>query len=66
MSPPDPRQSLDSLGDQKQPSLAAELMAFLMHNKKWWMLPIFVVLAIFGLLAALASSSVAPFLYNLW
>ena len=66
MQPDERRDSLHSLGDQEQPSLVSELLAFLRHNKKWWLMPIFVVLAIFGLLAALASSSVAPFLYNLW
>ncbi len=66
MNRPEDPESLDALGDAKQPSLVAELLAFLTQNKKWWMLPILVVLAIFGALSFLASSAVAPYLYNLW
>lgn len=66
MPPTDRDADLESLGDAPQPSLAAEVLAFLRDNKKWWLLPILVTLAIFGLIAALASSPVAPFIYNLF
>lgn len=57
---------LDSLGDKPQPGLLVELLDFVGHNKKWWLLPILLVLGIFGIIAALASSSVAPFIYTLF
>ena len=56
----------DPLSDSPEPSLVSELIDFLKHNKKWWLVPIFVVLAIFGVIAALASTSVAPFIYTLF
>ena len=57
---------MDRLGGEAQPSLVAELVAFLRHNKKWWLVPILLMFGIFGVLAMLASSSVAPFIYNLF
>lgn len=39
---------------------------FLRQNKKWWMLPIVVVLAFFSVLVILSSSPLAPFIYSLF
>jgi hypothetical protein len=47
-------------------SLLAELWDFLVHNKKWWLLPIFIVLALVGVLVLLSSSAAAPFIYPLF
>jgi hypothetical protein len=58
-----PPRSLDDLAGTAQPGLAAELFDFLKHNKKWWLVPILLVLGLFGVLMALASSTVAPFIY---
>jgi hypothetical protein len=46
--------------------LLAELWDFLIHNKKWWLLPIFIVLALVGGLVLLSGSVVAPFIYPLF
>jgi hypothetical protein len=46
--------------------LLAELWDFLVHNKKWWLLPIFVVLGLVGVLVLLSSSAAAPFIYPLF
>ena len=43
-----------------------EFLAFLAENKKWWLLPIIVVLLLFGLLIALGSTGAAPFIYSLF
>ncbi len=43
-----------------------ELWGFLRDNKKWWLLPIVVVLLLFGLLIALAGTGLAPFIYTLF
>jgi membrane-bound ClpP family serine protease len=48
---------------EQRPSLAAEFLYFLKHSKKWWLLPILIVLAVVGLLAAFSASGVAPFIY---
>lgn len=43
-----------------------ELLGFLAHNKKWWLLPIILVLLIFGLLIMLGGTAAAPFIYSLF
>jgi hypothetical protein len=48
-------------------SFLREVWAFLRIRKKFWLLPIFVVLAIFGGLAVLTKgSAVSPFIYALF
>lgn len=44
----------------------AEFWSLLMHNKKYWMLPIIVLLLVFGVLVILSGSSAAPFIYTLF
>jgi len=46
------------------PSLPVEFWQFLCHNKKWWLLPIVVVLFLFGLLIFLSGTGAAPFVYT--
>lgn len=44
--------------------ITGELFSFLWHNKKWWLIPLIVILVIFGILLILqASSAMFPFLY---
>jgi drug/metabolite transporter superfamily protein YnfA len=51
---------------EKPASLLGEFWAFLMQSKKYWLLPIVLVLLLFGLLLALSSSAAAPFIYTLF
>ena len=44
----------------------SEYWAFLRHNKKWWLLPILVLLLALALLMALSSTAAAPFIYTLF
>ena len=45
----------------------AELWAFLKVRKKFWLLPIFVMMAVFGGLVVLSQgSAVAPFVYTIF
>lgn len=47
--------------------IVTEYFSFLRENKKWWLLPIVVVLVAFGLLIVLTGgSSLAPFIYTLF
>ncbi len=46
--------------------LFGEFWSFLKHNKKWWLLPIFGILVLVGVLAVLAASPAAPFIYTLF
>ncbi len=44
-----------------------EFIAFLMERKKFWLLPIFIFLVIFGGLLVLSQGTVvAPFIYTLF
>ena len=50
-----------------QASLARELWAFMRVRKKWWLLPIIVVMALVGALLVFAQGSVlAPFIYTIF
>ena len=44
-----------------------ELWAFMRVRKKFWLLPVFVMLAVFGGLVVLSQgSAVAPFIYTIF
>jgi hypothetical protein len=47
-------------------SLAGEFWAFLTQNKKWWLLPILIVMLILGGLVWLSMTAAAPFIYTLF
>lgn len=48
-------------------SFLSELWAFLRERKKFWLIPIFIVMALLGALIVFAQgSAVAPFIYTLF
>ena len=48
-------------------SFLRELFAFLINRKKFWLVPIFIVMLLFGgLLVLTQGSAVAPFIYTLF
>jgi hypothetical protein len=48
-------------------SFVLELLAFLKHRKKFWLLPLIMVLVLIGGLLVLAQgSAIAPFIYTLF
>lgn len=48
-------------------SFLAEIFRFFLARKKFWLLPIFVMLVVFGGLIVLTQgSAVAPFIYTLF
>jgi hypothetical protein len=52
--------------EQSPRSLPAEFLDFLLHNKKWWLMPIILVLLLVGLLLVFAGTGAAPFIYTLF
>jgi hypothetical protein len=47
--------------------IAAALLNFFIENKRLWIVPLITILLLFGVLIALAQSSViAPFIYTLF
>lgn len=52
---------------QRRFGIAGELLSFFWSNKRWWILPVIIVLLVMGVLLVLAQSSViAPFIYTLF
>ena len=50
-----------------QSGLAGEFWAFLKERKKWWLLPVIVMLALVGTLLIFAQgSALAPFIYTIF
>ncbi len=48
-------------------SFLAELWAFMRDRKKSWLIPIFIVMFVFGgLLVLVEGSAVAPFIYTIF
>jgi hypothetical protein len=46
--------------------VVTEFLSYLAESKKWWMLPILVVMLGLGTLVLLTGSPVAPFIYTLF
>ncbi len=55
----------DQLG-QKKSGFFGEFWAYLRHSKKWWMLPILVILLVLGVFVLLSSTGLGPFIYALF
>lgn len=51
---------------QGQAGFFAEFWDFLLHNKKWWITPIVLVLLLVGILVMLGGTAAAPFIYTLF
>jgi hypothetical protein len=64
----DPKQKEfeQAAAEESHGSIFSELWGFLKQNKKWWLLPILVMLLIFGLLVFLSGTGLAPFIYTLF
>ena len=52
--------------ERQSAGLAGELWSFLKENKKWWLIPILVVLVAFGILVLLAGTGAAPWIYTIF
>ena len=57
---------LDRLAEEKAPSIIREFIDFLLHNKKWWLLPILVFMLLLGVFVMLSGTAAAPFIYTLF
>lgn len=61
------RNEFEVAGEEQEPSLWGEFLLMLRENKKYWMIPLLIVLLGFGLLLVLGSSpAIAPFIYTLF
>jgi hypothetical protein len=54
-------------GERPMLAMTRELFAYMGARKKWWLLPILLVLLVFGGLLILAQgSAIAPFIYTIF
>ena len=58
--------AIETMASEKAPGIVGEFWMFLTENKKWWLLPIVIVLGLVGVLAVLSSTAAAPFIYTLF
>ena len=64
---PAPDNDFEKASQQKQGSLVSEFIGFMKQNKKFWLLPLILVLLLIGLIVVFGgSSAVAPFVYTLF
>jgi len=47
-------------------SFLRELWGLMREHRKYWLMPIIIVLLLFGLLVSLSGTAVAPFIYTLF
>jgi hypothetical protein len=60
------KNAFEEAGKKPEMSLAREFFEMLKHNKKYWMIPIVLILLGFGFLIAAGGSAFAPFIYTLF
>jgi hypothetical protein len=60
-----PKNEFEEASQEKPVGFVREFLQFLSENKKWWLLPIIVVLALCCSLLAIATA-IAPYIYTLY
>ncbi len=65
ISPNDSKDEFLQAAQDSERGLVAEFIAFMAENKMWWLTPILVVFALFGILLVLGATGLAPFIYTL-
>jgi len=63
---PTPDHDFEQAAQQKQESLISEFLGFLRQNKKYWLLPLLIILLMLAARLAVSSTAVAPFIYTLF
>ncbi len=58
------KNEFEQLAQEDDPGIVREFVDFLRYNKKWWMTPIVVITLLLSLLAFLAATPAAPFIYS--
>lgn len=61
-----PQSDFEREAQTTQPGLIAEFWDFLKYNKKWWLLPIVLVMLMLGGLVFLAATPLGPFIYTMF
>jgi hypothetical protein len=53
-------------GADRRESFVSDYVHFLKRTRKWWLVPLILILLVFGGLLVLASTGGAPFIYALF
>jgi hypothetical protein len=60
------KSAFESASKEERTSIVAEFVFFLKENKKWWLIPILLVIATLALLTFFAGTGAAPFIYTMF
>jgi len=66
---PEPRRASEDfarMAEAPSSSLMREVYDMIRYSRKWWLVPVLVVLLIFGLLIFLGGTPAAPLIYTLF
>jgi len=66
MTDQDPATFETAAAHTRDVGFVGELWGFLRATRKWWLLPIVLVMVMFSLLIFLSGTGVAPFIYTLF
>ena len=68
MNPSEPdkkrRAELEAMAEETPAGFLRELWDFLVHNKKWWLVPIVAALVLLAILVVLSGSGAFPWIYT--
>lgn len=62
----DTNNEFEEASQEKQGNLLSEFMGFLQQSKKYWLLPLILVMLALAALLILSSTAAAPFIYTLF
>ena len=62
----DPSARFAQEAEGHSPGLVREIFDLLRYNKKWWLIPLVVVLLAAGLFVVLSGTVFAPFIYTMF
>jgi len=60
------KRDVEKLADKKQLTLLQEFIFFLRHNKKWWLVPLLLAIAVYGLFLVLVLTGGIASIYTLF
>jgi len=60
------KESFEALQKRRNRGIFLEFLAFVGNNKKYWLIPLFIILIFVGAILILSGSSLAPFIYPLF
>jgi hypothetical protein len=62
----DTKTEFERASQEGRESIVAEFVYFLKTNKKWWLLPILLMMALVGAAVLAGGTGFAPFIYTLF